>query len=485
MLFNSLTFLVFLIILLPLFYLGNRTYKKSLLLVSSYVFYGFWNWRFLFLIALSTVIDYLVGRGLGRVSARVKRKWLLTLSVVSNLGILGFFKYYNFFAQSLVELLASLGVTLSYTSLNIVLPVGISFYTFQTMSYSIDVYRGQFKPTRNFLDFAIYVSFFPQLVAGPIERASRLLPQVEKFNGIAKTGIKAGMVLMLTGYVKKVLISDNIAPLVDRYFANYMELDAIYLVAGIILFSFQVYFDFSGYSDIARGVARLFGIDLMVNFNQPYFSWNFAEFWKRWHISLSSWLRDYLFLPVAFAVNRRIKTPLLLNIKAESWSYAAGVTVTMFLGGLWHGASWHFVFWGILHGFYLTLYKLFGFGKLPRKKTPSRNLKLILNAIVVYCLVALAWLPFRAPDPDTAWRYFTRMFSSGGGMDYGIAGLIVFLFLVMFLLDFPAYKYNDHLFLLKLPDWLVTVILLAGALTVTFTLIVHQQTIRPFIYFQF
>lgn len=485
MLFNSLTFLGFLLLLVPLFLIGSRVYKKSLLLVCSYVFYGFWNWRFLFLIALSTAIDYLVGRKLGQVSEPVKRKWLLILSVVSNLGILGFFKYYNFFAQSLVELLSTLGVTLSYTSLNIVLPVGISFYTFQTMSYSIDVYRGHIRPTRNILDFAIYVSFFPQLVAGPIERASRLLPQLEKFNGITRKGIKAGLVLMLTGYVKKVLISDNIAPLIDQYFANYRELDAIYLLAGIVLFSFQVYFDFSGYSDIARGVARIFGIDLMVNFNQPYFSWNFTEFWKRWHISLSSWLRDYLFLPVAFAVNRRIKSPVFLKIKAETWSYAAGVTITMFLGGLWHGASWHFVFWGVLHGLYLSVYKLFGLGRIPHKKTAYRQVKLLLNIVFVYCLTALAWLPFRAPDLDTARRYFTRMISFNGGMDYGIAGLMIFLFLVMFLLDYPAYKYNDHLFLLKLPDWLLTVLLIAGALTITFTLIIHQQTARPFIYFQF
>ncbi|MCP5053408.1 MAG: MBOAT family protein, partial [bacterium] len=349
--------------------------KKVVLLLSSYLFYGYWNWAFTFLLLWSTVIDYYCGLAIDRTTVLSRRKRLLLFSVFNNLLILGFFKYFNFFSESFAVLLNSFGLTASFTTLNIVLPVGISFYTFQTMSYTIDIYRRQMKPTTNFIDFANYVSFFPQLVAGPIERASRLLPQMEKFGGFIKSGFRAGLTLMLLGYVKKVLISDSIAPLIDRCFEHYASLDSLSLCAGLVLFSLQIYFDFSGYSDIARGVAKLFGIELMINFNQPYFALNPVDFWRRGHISLCTWLRDYLFLPVAYRVMRFTTKTRFLSIKIENWGYGSGMFVTMFLGGLWHGASWNFVLWGSLHGLYLVVYRAF-ITRSKHKRKRNQSLKI-------------------------------------------------------------------------------------------------------------
>lgn len=481
MLFNNPVFFIFLIAVTSALLFGSQKVKKITLLIASYAFYGYWNWKFTFLLLWSTLIDYFCGLAIdnaGKTAKTTKRKWLLILSIFNNLLILGFFKYFNFFSGSFASLLNSLGIDASFTTLNIVLPVGISFYTFQTMSYTIDIYRNTLKPTKNFIDFANFVSFFPQLVAGPIERASRLLPQVERFNGFVKSGLRGGLTLMLMGYIKKAVISDNIAPLIDDCFANFASRDSIYLVTGLILFSFQVYFDFSGYSDIARGVARLFGIDLAINFNQPYFSINPVEFWRRWHISLSTWLRDYLFLPVVYPVMRKIRKATLFGIKAEGWGYGVGMMVTMFLGGLWHGASWNFVLWGSLHGFYLIAYRVFK----GRKKKKAGT---VLKVLVMYLLVTLTWLPFRAPNIDTARQYLQGMIFWTGGIDIAQVGLVLFLFLLLLAIDLPAYITDDHLYLLKLPRWLLNAVLFAGFLGILIVMLFHLNTVRPFIYFQF
>jgi alginate O-acetyltransferase complex protein AlgI len=513
MLFNNFIFFAFLALFTLLLIPGNRNNRKITLLIASYFFYGYWNWKFTLLLLWSTLIDYYCARIIYSIPPRKasnqkfcggpggsyskappgrRRQWLLAFSVINNLLILGFFKYFNFFADSFSQLLGSLGMEAGFVTLNIVLPVGISFYTFQTMSYTIDVYREQLKPTASFIDFANYVSFFPQLVAGPIERATRLLPQLEKFSGFVKSGLRPGLTLMLMGYIKKVLISDSIAPLIDRIFDNYASLDSLSLCCGLVLFSLQIYFDFSGYSDIARGVARLFGIELMINFNQPYFAMNPVDFWRRWHISLSTWLRDYLFMPVAYRVMRFTDHSFIVSVlprlaPRQNISYGFAMFVTMFLGGLWHGASWNFVLWGSLHGLYLILYRILK----PRSKKKSKKSLAITNvvgvfkALLMYLLVTLTWLPFRAPNFAVTGDYLQRLFMWTLPLDYAYLWLVLLLLAVMIVLDLPAYRFGTHLYLLKWPLWFQNALLFAGYLAIIIVMILHINTVRPFIYFQF
>jgi D-alanyl-lipoteichoic acid acyltransferase DltB (MBOAT superfamily) len=295
MLFNSFEFLVFFPLVLALYYVLGRRGQNLLLLLASYLFYGWWDWRFCSLLALSTLIDFFCGLAMDRWPDR-KRVWL-AVSVVAGLGILGFFKYFNFFVDTAALALSTLGVEPHLPVLRIVLPVGISFYTFQTMSYTLDVYRGHLAPTRNLLDFGLYVAFFPQLVAGPIERATHLLKQFAAPRVVTRSMIESGCFLILLGYFRKVVIADGVSPMVETIFASSATAPWHQLVTGAVLFSIQIYGDFAGYSDIARGLSRLLGIQLMVNFKQPYLSRNITEFWRRWHISLSTWLRDYLYIP--------------------------------------------------------------------------------------------------------------------------------------------------------------------------------------------
>ena len=470
MLFNNPKFFIFLLTVIVLLLFGNKTYKKFVLLISSYVFYGLWDWRFLSLIALSTIIDFLLGIQINKTVLPKKRKILLLVSVVSNLGILAFFKYYNFFIDSLQEFIFLFSDnSINYNTLNIILPVGISFYTFQTMSYTIDIYRKKLNPSNSVLDFAIFVAFFPQLVAGPIERAKNLLHQIANFNGIKIQNIKNSFILFFTGYIQKVLIADNLAPISDNCFSNFNELDSIYLISGLIVFSFQIYFDFAGYSNIARGIARIFGIELMINFNQPYFSSNLSEFWKRWHISLSTWLKDYLYIPLGG------------NKKGEFRTYN-NLMITMLLGGLWHGASWNFVLWGGLHGFYLILYKLFDSNdKELKSKLPIK----IINVIFVYFLVLLTWLPFRTSNISDTYNFLAGVINWSGIIPISELIFILFLFIILIIIDLPAYYYKSHEYLLKLPRWFQFSIYFIGILGIALTFLLNQNDVRPFIYFQF
>ena len=338
MLFNSIDFALFLPLIFFLYWFvlkGKLRSQNILLLISSYVFYGWWDYRFLSLIAFSTLVDYSIGRAMVKSDRPNVKTALLTTSLVVNLGLLFFFKYYNFFLDNFVGAFRFFGTEFQVERLNIILPVGISFYTFQTLSYTIDVYRGNLKPTRNFIDFAAFVSFFPQLVAGPIERATNLLPQFARIRafdyGLAVMGLRQ----ILWGLVKKVVIADNCASIVNEIFANSANESGSTLVLGALLFAFQIYGDFSGYSDIAIGTARLFGFDLMQNFAFPYFSRDIAEFWRRWHISLSTWFRDYLYIPLGGSRGG-------MNMKIRN-------TFAIFLvSGFWHGANWTFIVWGAL-----------------------------------------------------------------------------------------------------------------------------------------
>lgn len=338
MLFNSIDFAVFLPVVFILYwFVTNKNLKLQnfLIVVASYLFYGWWDWRFLSLILFSTLVDYAVGRKLKTENKDSKRKTLLWISIIVNLGFLGFFKYYNFFLDNFITAFSFFGAEIKANSLNIILPVGISFYTFQTMSYTIDVYRRKLEPTKNFIAFSAFVSFFPQLVAGPIERASNLLPQFYKKRTFNYSNAVKGMRQILWGLFKKVVIADNCAEYANLIFNNSPDYSGVTLVLGAIFFTFQIYGDFSGYSDIAIGTSRLFGFELKQNFAFPYFSRDIAEFWRRWHISLSTWFRDYLYIPLG-------------GSRGGTWFKIRNTFVIFIVSGFWHGANWTFIVWGIM-----------------------------------------------------------------------------------------------------------------------------------------
>ena len=384
MLFNSLEFALFFLLVFSLYsVLGHRAQNRWLL-VASYVFYGAWDWRFLGLIFLSTVVDYWVGIWLSRSEDSRRRRRLVTFSVFTNLGILGLFKYAGFFAGSFSHLMAAIGLSVRPFTLEVVLPVGISFYTFQTLSYTIDIYRRRLEPTRNFLNFALFVAFFPQLVAGPIERASRLLPQIAQPRRINFEGIRAGSWLVLWGLFKKVVVGDNIAAMVNAVYAPGASPEAPEVLLGTYAFAVQIYCDFSGYTDIARGVGRILGFDLMLNFRLPYFARNPSDFWRRWHISLSTWLRDYLY--IALGGNRHGRARTYRNL-----------ALTMLLGGLWHGAAWNFIVWGAYHGFLLATHRACrGFlERLAPATAPARWIWHSVSVVLMFHLVCVGWLLFR------------------------------------------------------------------------------------------
>ena len=382
MVFNSLVFLVFFGVVYSLYRLLPHRGQNTLLLVASYFFYGWWDWRFLSLILLSTSVDFIAGWIIGNAEPGQRRRRIaLCISVTTDLTVLGFFKYFNFFAENLVGLLQQLGVAASIHHLQIILPVGISFYTFQTMSYTLDIYRGQLRPTRNFLDFATFVAFFPQLVAGPIERAAHLLPQIVNPRTVTRAGIESGAWLIAWGLFKKCVIADNLAVIVDGVFNGGAPTGAVALLA-VYAFAFQIFCDFSGYSDIARGLGRLMGVELMVNFNNPYFALNPKDFWARWHISLSSWLRDYLYIPLGG--NRKGPRRMYINL-----------ALTMLLGGLWHGAAWTFVIWGAFHGLLLVGYHAWS-RRFSVKGAVDSGRWLWLRRAGMFHLVCLGWLFFRA-----------------------------------------------------------------------------------------
>ncbi|MUU77885.1 MBOAT family O-acyltransferase [Winogradskyella endarachnes] len=398
MIFNSLAFLIF-IILVFIFYWSLRkkplVYQNILLLIASYVFYGWWDWRFLGLIAFSTLVDFYVGKTINNSNSLKTKKIFLYISLITNIGLLGFFKYYNFFVKSFEEMLFSFGFNIDTWTLNIILPVGISFYTFQTLSYTIDIYKGKIKHTSNIISFAVFVSFFPQLVAGPIERASHLLPQFlskRQFN--YKEAIN-GLSLIVYGFFKKIVIADRLAIYVNSVFSDIQNANSISLIFGAIFFAFQIYADFSGYSLIARGISKLLGFDLMVNFNRPYLAETIPDFWRRWHISLSTWFRDYLYIPLG---GNRVSVPR---------NYF-NLMVVFLVSGLWHGANWTFVIWGALHGIYQVVYlKVKGFVKIDLRNTIFHK---SINILFVFTIVTITWVFFRAESLRQAIEYFNRLF---------------------------------------------------------------------------
>tara|TARA_Y100000768_G_C23959637_1_gene674629 strand:+ start:16 stop:1446 length:1431 start_codon:yes stop_codon:yes gene_type:complete len=476
MLFNSLEFLIFLPSVFLLYWFvfqKNLRVQNLLLLISSYVFYAWWDYRFLSLIFLSTVVDYFVGLKIYDSKEKNIKKSYLFASILFNLGLLGFFKYFNFFIDSWIDLLGAIGYEQKSTwTLNIVLPVGISFYTFQTMSYSLDIYYRKLKPTKDFLSFASFVSFFPQLVAGPIERASNLLPQILNERVFKyEQGVK-GLRLILWGMFKKVVIADSLAPHVDGIFNNYATLDGGVLLLGLIYFSFQIYCDFSGYSDIAIGVSKLFGFKLMSNFKFPYFSRDIGEFWRRWHISLSTWFRDYLYIPLG-------------GSKGGKWSSIRNIFIIFIVSGFWHGANWTFIMWGLTHA--ILYIPLFLQGKNRRFNTPIflnnnylQNLREIYQMGFTFFSTMIAWVFFRSKSVGDGLDYLIKMiinFSTPGENLGGIFFLTIFIVFEILNMGNEQNVFSFRSKFLRMFSYLIISILII--------FYIFPEKDNEFIYFQF
>lgn len=405
MLFNSIDFAIFLPIVFILYWLiGSEKLRQqnALLLAASYLFYGWWDFRFLALIVFSSLVDYLVGLGLARENSQDKRKWLLSASLIANLGLLAFFKYFNFFIENFVEAFSFFGADIQANSLNIILPVGISFYTFQTLSYSIDVYRRKIEPTKDIIAFFSFVSFFPQLVAGPIERAANLLPQFYSKRIFDYSKAVDGLRQVLWGLFKKVVIADNCAEYANLIFNDPSGYSGSTLALGAVLFAFQIYGDFSGYSDIAIGTARLFGFDLAKNFAFPYFSRDIAEFWRRWHISLSTWFRDYLYIPLG-------------GSRGSSWVKIRNIFMIFIVSGFWHGANWTFIAWGALNAIYFLPLMLMNRNREHLETVAQGrifpSIADVFNMVGTFILTTLAWIFFRSQDIGQAIDIIAEIFS--------------------------------------------------------------------------
>lgn len=404
MLFNSIDFALFLpIVFLLYWFVANKNVRlqNALVVAASYLFYGWWDWRFLSLILFSTVVDFIVGQRLEQETRVHQRKALLWTSILVNLGFLGFFKYYNFFLDNFVSAFSFFGQDIQANGLNIILPVGISFYTFQTLSYTIDVYKRKLAPSKDFVAFSAFVCFFPQLVAGPIERATHLLPQFYKSRKFDYQQAVDGLRQILWGLFKKVVVADSCAEYVNLIFSNPGDYSGSTLVLGALFFTFQIYGDFSGYSDIAIGTSRLFGFDLMRNFNLPYFSRDIAEFWRRWHISLSTWFRDYLYIPLG-------------GSRGSTWKRVRNTFIIFIVSGFWHGANWTFVIWGALNALYIVPLILTKNNRqhleIVAKDKHLPSLREAGSMLLTFLLTVFAWIFFRASSVSQAFEYIGGIF---------------------------------------------------------------------------
>lgn len=406
MLFNTLNYAIFLPIVFILYwFVFNKSYKyqNTLLLISSYFFYACWDWRFLFLLIFSTLLDYFTGLKMSEAKNIGNKKFWFWLSISVNLGFLGVFKYYNFFVDSFADAIANFGLHVNPWTLKVILPVGISFYTFHGLSYVIDIYKERIKAEKNFLDYSVFVCFFPLLVAGPIERATHLLPQIQRNRTFDYNRAIDGLRQILWGLFKKVVIADNCAYFANIIFENSAHYSGSTLVLGALFFTFQIYGDFSGYSDIALGTARLFGIDLLKNFSFPYFSRDIAEFWRRWHISLSSWFRDYLYIPLG-------------GSKGGTWMKVRNTFVIFLVSGFWHGANWTFIIWGLLNALYIMPSIILNTNRTNLDIVASGkyfpSFKEFFQVIITFTLTVFAWIFFRSNSVGQAFAYISTIFSS-------------------------------------------------------------------------
>ena len=486
MLFNSLNFAAFFALVFVLYwFVTNKSLKiqNLLLLVSSYFFYAFWDWRFLFLLIFSTLLDYYSGLKISSAQKESFKSFWFWLSVSVNLGFLGIFKYYNFFIESFAELLLKFGYVINTWTLNIVLPVGISFYTFHGLSYVIDVYKKRITAEKNFIDYAVFVSFFPLLVAGPIERATHLLPQIKIKRSFDYDMALNGVRQILWGLFKKIVIADTCSIFVDDIFQNYANYSGGTLVMGAVFFSFQIYCDFSGYSDIAIGVAKLLGIDLITNFRTPYFSRDIADFWRRWHISLSSWFRDYVYIPLGGS-----KVSLSKSIR--------NIFIIFILSGFWHGANWTFIFWGALN----ALYFIPSFLMKKNRKYIDNNaqsnflskIKELVDILITFGLTTFAWIFFRSNSLRDAIQYikgvfrYSDFFKVHSAKTYELSIKPLLFYIVIFLIIEWYYKNEKNVFTkLHGTKWSRGLKYVFYFLTVVSILLSIKNEATSFIYFQF
>ncbi len=470
MLFNSLGYLAFLPIIWLLARLNWWNWRKPLLLGASWWFYGIWDWRFLVLFIVSTVVDFSFARVIAKYPPEDPRRkrWLIG-SICWGLGVLGFFKYFDFFIVSMSELLTALGMPVNMKVLGIVLPVGISFYTFQTLAYMMDVYRGRIEPVRRFLDFALYLAFFPQLVAGPIHRKAFLFPQISGITTGTADDIKSGLSLILVGFVQKVLLSDNVAQYVDLGFAAPYNVGAVNMALSAILFSAQIYLDFAGYTNIARGSALLFGVNLMINFKRPYFATSPSDFWKRWHISLSTWLRDYLFIPLG-------------GSRGSESMVARNLFLVMVIGGIWHGANWTFVLWGAYHGILLILNRVFG---VEEKAERAGFLGRFGLRLFTFVLITIGWIPFRCASLHDTMQFFQALAGPVGVLNASLLAATVAAWLGTLIIDGLSARHDRDDFPRMLPIYVLIPVTLAATIFTILTMLSNMNNERPFIYFQF
>jgi len=422
MLFNSLNFAIFLPIVFLLYWFATNKslkFQNVLLLISSYFFYACWDWRFLFLLVFSTVLDYYTGIKMSDSENKNTKKFWFWLSICVNLGFLGVFKYYNFFAESFAAAVLNFGIQVNPLTLNVILPVGISFYTFHGLSYVIDIYKDRIKAEKIFLDYSVFVSFFPLLVAGPIERATHLLPQIQKKREFNYTKAVDGLRQILWGLFKKIVIADQCAQHANLIFNDSSSYSGGVLILGAVMFTFQIYCDFSGYSDIALGTARLFGIDLLRNFAFPYFSRDIAEFWRRWHISLSTWFRDYLYIPLG-------------GSKGGTWMKVRNTFIIFLVSGFWHGANWTFIIWGLLNALYIMPSIILNTNRnnldIVAKGKLFPTFKELMMVMLTFSLTVFAWIFFRAENLHHAWNFISGIVTFQEGLlPLKIKGVIFFL----------------------------------------------------------
>lgn len=476
MLFNTIDFAIFMpIVFLLYWFVFNKSLRVQnlFLIFASYFFYACWDWRFLSLILISSTVDFIVGKQLLKDKKQQNRKYLLITSLIVNLGILGFFKYYNFFLDSFQEVFKLFGSDFQASTLKILLPVGVSFYTFQTLSYTIDVYRNKILPTGNPVSFFAFVSFFPQLVAGPIERAGNLLPQFEKNRTLDYANGVNGLRLILLGLFKKMVIADNCAKAVNELFQYYPEQSGSTLFFGAFFFAFQIYGDFSGYTDIAIGCSKLLGFELMPNFKTPYLSRNLGEFWRRWHISLSTWFRDYVYIPLGGS--RVSKLKIVRNI-----------FVVFLLSGLWHGANWTFVIWGFIHALCFLPLILLGWNSeykdIPDENRVLPSFQTFFQILITFLIVMFAWVFFRAENLSHALQYLNGIFDSSlFTMPQVSRGLILLLFGFM-ILEWLQRR-REHL--LDIDFIGSRVVRITIYYIIAFSIFYFAGNTEPFIYFQF
>ena len=477
MLFNSIEFVIFLPVVFFIYWFvlnKKSSYQNIFLLIASYVFYGWWDWRFLSLIIISSFVDFFVAQKIQKAHKSRNKKILLTISILINIGFLGFFKYFNFFVDSFVEAFAQIGIHLNPRTLNIILPVGISFYTFQTLSYTIDVYRGKLKPTKDIVSFFTFVAFFPQLVAGPIERAVNLLPQFYHKRAFEVNKAKDGMKQILWGLFKKIIIADNCAVYVEEIFSNYQIYPGSTLLLGSFFFAFQIYCDFSGYSDIAIGTARLFGFNIMRNFAYPYFSRDIAEFWRRWHISLSTWFRDYVYIPLG-------------GSRGNNFNKIRNVIIIFVVSGFWHGADWTFIIWGLLNGLYFLPLLLLKINRNNIGITAENRLlptfKETFQMLITFFITLIAWVFFRSDNVGQAFSYISIIFSESLFTIPNLKQLIFVPIIILFIIiEWFSRKKQHALEISNLPKtirW--SVYLIIGFIV----LLSFNNNPNTFIYFQF